>query len=140
HRRKHLRRSDAPCRPCHEGRPCGEDGRCCRKYTEWADRQNAKTNLLLAVGMDNVRDEHEPRMRTASAVETDAETNEILRLVDEKLPVEMRADLLKLRAGVHVGKQRRLNVIQAVSTILADAGVELQGLPPPTDEDEQEAA
>lgn len=44
-RRKLFRRADSPCRRCHAGTPCGEDGRVCRKYAVWAARNDRKASL-----------------------------------------------------------------------------------------------
>lgn len=117
--KREYRRSDAPCPACHAGAPCAAavDGSC-PKYRAWHDRNQRRANVASPLAIDSVSDERESRARTESTVETDAEIGEILRLVDEHLPVELRQTYLQMRAGVSVPKGKRLQVERAVKDIL----------------------
>lgn len=120
-----TRWEDLPCERCHAGECCGKDGEFCEPYKRWRDRNRTKTNLLLTCDLAEVNDESESRMRLASTVQADAEVTEIVQLLDERLPVELRRTMLQIRAGVKVPKYERTRVEEAVRDILSDAGVEL---------------
>jgi hypothetical protein len=117
-RRDKLRRSDAPCLRCHAGDPCGEDGQTCRRYDDWLARNQAKANILRPLDIEHIADERERRARVASTVCEDAERDELLRRIDEQLPVELRSSYLQMRAGVSIPRARRLVVEAAVKEIL----------------------
>ncbi len=117
-RRDKLRRSDPPCRRCHDGNPCGETGTICQKYAEWLGRNNSKANLMQPINIDHVSDEKESRARLESTVVQDAELNEVIERIDAALPVELRATYLQMRAGVSVPRARREAVMEAVRAIL----------------------
>jgi DNA-directed RNA polymerase specialized sigma24 family protein len=105
-KRDKLHRTDVPCRRCHEGDFCTADG-VCKVYSEWRARNSAKANLMRPVALDRVADEKERRTRTDSTAEGDVQAAELKRLIDEKLPVELRADYLKMLGGVSIPPARR---------------------------------
>lgn len=119
--RDKLRRNEPPCAKCHAGENCGEYGQQCVRYADWFKRNRSKANILLPVDLSNICDEHEPRTRLPSTVCEDAELNEMLLLIDEHLPIDLRGDYLKMRDGVSIPKARRLLVEAAVKDILKDA-------------------
>ncbi len=118
YKRNKFTRSDTPCKPCHQGNPCSGNGSPCHKYTEWFERNRIKTNIHSPLGIDNVADEHESSTRMESSVESDAEIHEILCLIDTKLPADLRADYLRMRAQVNVPRARRQLVEAAVHEII----------------------
>jgi hypothetical protein len=89
YKRDHYKRCDSPCRACYAGRPCGPDGRCCEAHLKWAARQARKANVTRPGPLAS-----EPT--GGSDVEADAEERDILRVVDEYLPVDLRADYLRM--------------------------------------------
>jgi hypothetical protein len=119
HRDK-LRRRDAPCRACHEGKPC-DQGSNCSKYAAWLKRNTAKANLMRPLDLAHISDEREPHTRLASTVTEDAEIDEMLQLVDKHLPVELRSTYLQMRDGVSVSRAKRNEVEQRVREILRGA-------------------
>lgn len=116
--RKLQRRNDPPCAACHRGDICGPDGRRCDKYESWYRRNQSKANLLKPLDITNISDANERRSRCESSSESDVEVAEMLALVDEKLPVELRATYNQMRDGVKVPKGRRVQVENAVREIL----------------------
>jgi hypothetical protein len=74
-----------------------------------------------------VSPKREPRT-AGSPVETAAEASELERLIDERLPLELRADYLRLKAGSLVVAPRRRQVPEAILDIMDDAGLPLDGL------------
>jgi len=53
----------------------------------------------------------------------EVESKELDDLIDEELPVDLRADYLRMRSGLRVEKLRRRRVERAVLEILQGAGV-----------------
>ena len=117
-KRKLVKRCDAPCASCHSGRCCGPNGTPCARYLEWAERNKTKGNILRPLDLGNISDEHESRTRVDSTVESEAEFDELLEKIDGELPLELRADYLRLREGVALPKARRTLVESAVRRIL----------------------
>jgi hypothetical protein len=116
-KRDKLHRTDVPCKRCHDGDFC-TDGGPCKVYSEWRARNSSKANLMRPIALDHVADERERRTRTESTVHGDVETAELKRLIDERLPVELRADYLKMLGGVTIPPARRRAVEAAVKGIL----------------------
>lgn len=117
-KRDKLRRTDAPCAKCHAGELCQDDGDFCPAYREWYERNQAKANIMQPMDLGNVGADSESRMRLESHAESDAETAELLALIDMKLPVRLRAAYLKMRAGVPVSRDDRAEIEECVRGIL----------------------
>jgi hypothetical protein len=115
-------RSDPPCQKCATGDFCCQSGPC-KVFVAWVARNQTKANLARPVDMGDVPPDREPRTSEESVVEQAAEGNELEQLIDERLPLELRADYLKMRAGVHPGDRRREPVQRAILAILAEAGL-----------------
>lgn len=123
-RRDKLRRNDPPCLLCHQAegsRSLHESGEFCPKYLEWRKRNDTKSSLMRPLDLDRIADERERNTRLPSDVEETAGVNEMVRLIDERLDVELRATYLQMRAGKAVPKSRRVQVENAVREILRDA-------------------
>jgi DNA-directed RNA polymerase specialized sigma24 family protein len=116
--RDKLRRNDPPCQPCHIGDCCNPTGNACEPYIAWRDRNAAKSNLMRPLDLAHVADENERRTRLESTVVSDVETDEIVKLIDAKLSVELRSTYLQMRAGVSVPKVKRKQVEDAVRDII----------------------
>jgi hypothetical protein len=114
-------RNEPPCMLCHGGSPCGKDGACCERYTSWKTRNQNKANILSPLDISQIADEKEKFTWNESTVEEEAETAEILRMIDEQLPAELRGIYLQMRAGVSIPKAKRLLVENAVKEILRGA-------------------
>lgn len=129
-----LGRTDFPCKICHEaatdGGPGHPDGSVCPAHIKWWERNSLKAGIarareFSAMGTEGHWDEVtgiEP------SVEADAATDELLAIIDEHLPVKLRANYLRMRAGVQVPKPAREEVERAVLEILADSGLEPEDL------------
>ena len=119
--------SEPPCQICHEahlGRgPGHEGGQNCKPYLAWLNRNKTKAFLARPLDLGNIDDKNEPQTSDGSVVENDAETTEILRLLDSRLDVDDRRALLMMREGVQVPKRIRREVEKAVIAILEEAGL-----------------
>lgn len=117
-RNKH-RRNDPPCMLCHRGHQHEHpDGEVCVAYRRWKRRNDTKANLARPGGFEGVADEKETNMRLPCRVGETAECNELLAAIDEKLPPDLRADYLRLRAKEPVPTARRTKVEAAIREIL----------------------
>jgi DNA-directed RNA polymerase specialized sigma24 family protein len=120
-KRDKFRRNDPPCPSCHNaiaGATSHEDGQYCDKYITWRDRNLAKQNIMNPLDLSNICDEKESRTRMPSSVVEDVERSELLKRIDDELPVELRATYLQMRDGASVPKPKRLEVERAILNIL----------------------
>lgn len=116
YKRNHYWRNEPPCRGCADGRlDVHGDGRPCAKHLAWIRLNTAKANLVHPLDIENL--ENEPSLRDVAHEE--AERDEAEGLIDALLPAELRADYLRLRAGVRLPKGRRNKVLAAVREALA---------------------
>jgi hypothetical protein len=105
-----------------EGRPPEhhDGGEYCPRYARWKDLRARKSDLYGAASLapeDERMDMNDPT--------AEVEQEELLKLIDERLPVEMRRPFLCMRGGQHVPKAIRDQVEVKVRVILAESGVEL---------------
>ena len=121
-------RTDAPCPTCYKralgtgkGHP---DGSTCPKFASWWARRRTRASLATPCSVERVAElEQESRMLTDSRVEADAENEELLALIDAHIPLDLRADYLRMRGGCEkVPKVRRERVLRAARDILDDSG------------------
>lgn len=120
-----VRRSDFPCKTCHEGGSCQDDGQQCVAYKKWRKRNDTKHQVYAPKGIDLIS---ETRYVVDAQAENHAAANELSDLIDENLPIELRADYLRLLSGVHVTLSRRIQVQSAVLTILEENGLSAEDL------------
>lgn len=119
-KRNKFFRNEPPCVACHEGRACGPDGEVCRRYADWKKRNATKANLQRPMDIGRVSNdgERERRARVEPQAEQNAETAELLGRVDTALPLEFRADWLRMRAGVAVSRNRRSQIEDVIKEIV----------------------
>lgn len=120
--RNRVRRSDSPCKECHDTGSCQGTGYC-KKYAEWIARNNCKANLVRPLDINHLCDDYEPavNLNDPSSVETDVEIRECLEMIDKYLPIDLRSTYLQMREGVNVTKAKRIEVEDAIKLILKDA-------------------
>ncbi len=127
-RRDHYYRNDPPCSECHSGSPCGKDGTLCKRYSQWSERNRSKVSLMQTL---DLRDRPEARESDAETPVLDkVEYDDLVRLLDEKLPVELRSAYVRMLDGASVECVTKRKVRQAVADIMREAGIE-----PPESED-----
>lgn len=111
-KRKHFMRCEAPCKCCEA---FGNPSEPCRRWVEWNERNLLKQNLMRPVDVSSIPCEG---LATAPSAADEADLAETLSRIDEELDPALRADYLRMRAGVAVPKSRRVAVREAVSEIL----------------------
>jgi hypothetical protein len=111
-KRKEWMRVESPCDCCDAFNPPEEP---CLRWKQWFTRNTNKQNLMRPIDVDSVP---EHNMTASNDVLEEVELNELLALIDTQLPLELRSDYLKLRAGVSVPKDRKQRVREAITEIL----------------------
>ena len=101
----------------------------CRQQKEnadskWEMRNNAKRFLMEPLDISNIRDENEKNMREEQNLTNKLFTQEVFELIDTYLPVEFRADYLRIKAGVYVPKPKREIVYEQILLIMRKHGDE----------------
>lgn len=116
-KRDKLHRNDPPCRQCATGDFCTAEGPC-KKFQDWRRRNTAKANLQRPLDLNHLSDDKENRTRIDDSVSEDVALAEMLRMIDEQLPVELRPYYLQMRAGVSIPKAKREQVNSAIKEIV----------------------
>lgn len=111
HRDKRMR-NDPPCSSCHDGKPCQPDGHMCAKYAKWFQLNSTKASLVQpGTWTDGVAARHLDKSTTSPLDTLCAE--EVMGKLDEHIPLELRADFLKIKEGVFVPPARYEAVVNA---------------------------
>ncbi len=130
-KRNNYERPDKPCFKCPFNAydltcasECSkyEDKFSCSLYKGWIERNTAKKNILQPIDLSTVDRDTEDNMKIYVEYEDNLDNKEIKRVLNKYLPLELRADYLKLINNVHVPKNRKLKVFKAVTKILEDYG------------------
>jgi DNA-directed RNA polymerase specialized sigma24 family protein len=122
--RDRVHRHDPPCERCASDDPCS-DGQHCTLYAQWKARNDAKWMINRGIPLDTADPDSEPRMSTTDHVESGLSADELSRLIDEELQVDLRHDYLRMLAGDKVEKRKRIVVQRAVTEILERHGVDV---------------
>lgn len=123
-KRDKYRRNDPPCLVCHHAEGSRTDhpsGEFCPKYLSWKRRNEAKANLQRPLDLEQVADHRQAHSAPGTDAVECAGLNEMLGLIDQHLPVDLRATYLQMRSGKSVPKSRRRAVEEAVKVILKDS-------------------
>jgi hypothetical protein len=119
-KRNLYHRTDVPCVAYGQNEP-HEPTELCRRHERWRTTNAKKAALFRAAAA-----EEEPAERVDPVDFTeDVALREVLTRIDDRLPVELRAAYLRLRAGQSVPTALRREVEEAVREILEGAGIEV---------------
>lgn len=122
-KRDKYSRPNCPCGECSEDHAkCKQE--TCSVYIQWEKRNQAKQNLMNPIDMDNVEDEHEDSMKNEESVSDTAHNNDLIKTINDKLPLEFRHDMLRIMQGVPVPKHRKDKLILEIQKVLYDSGYE----------------
>lgn len=125
-RREFMRTDSVGCRGCYRlwlagsRDACGKGAEGCAQFARWRVGQEKRGKVMRAVSVDRVA-EHDGALTQQDTVADTAAGEELLRLIDERLPIDLRGDYLRMRAGVHVRQSRKELVREAVANILREA-------------------
>ncbi len=129
-KRNKYERLDKPCLKCsttHYNKKkdvCEkyEDFLLCLTYYKWVCRNLAKKNLMTPIELSNVRNEYENYMKKCVSVEHQISYKEIRKIIDENLPIEMRANYLRMLSDVYISKSKRILIQDTIREILIKHG------------------
>jgi hypothetical protein len=115
-------RNDAPCEKCASGEPCRGGQQYCRYYEDWLKRNTRKKDLASTHSMS---DGEENGAKCVLPEEDRVDAAELLQIIDEFLPVSLRADYLRMKDGtITVPFAKRQLVNNAIVEIFKDSGME----------------
>ena len=99
-----------------------DDSMSCTLYRSWFTRNSSKKNLMSPIELTHVHDEHENNMKTNHTVEHDIIGTELSDIINQHLPIAMRADYLRMTSGIHVPKFRKTKIQETIREILLAHG------------------
>lgn len=113
------------CRACYKAwlagsEGCGQGTEGCRRFAQWRTTQERRFRFVHTLSLDGA-DLNDDALTQQDDVAQNVATRELLTLIDERLPVHLRADYLRMRAGVTVEPARREEVRAAVLAVLKTA-------------------
>lgn len=115
-KRDKFHRSDPPCKICHENGNHG-NGEYCDKYKAWKKRNSSKQNLMRPYDISSVSDKS---IEKESNIIHDVATQEMLELIDEKLPIDLRQVYLQLMSGISISKAKKKQLEIHIKSILLE--------------------
>lgn len=119
--RDKYHRNDPPCKACHNcinGQTQHSDGKYCEKYLAWKNLNASKAGLVTPLDISNIDDTQENNTKLPDNVVEKLSSEEIFEIINEKLPAYLRADYLKMKAGINVSKTRKDLVLKKIREIL----------------------
>lgn len=94
----------------------------CSLWSAWSLKNSAKRNVICPISIDCANDEDEDGMKILSEPVSAAETQELMDLIDSKLPSQYRHDYNKMLAGLKVARAKRVKIKAIIQEILGEAG------------------
>jgi DNA-directed RNA polymerase specialized sigma subunit len=123
-KRDNYQRPDKPCLSCplydphkQKSKSCCleyEDKSNCDLYNSWFTRNNMKKNIMDTVNIDNIT---QPKNESVSFT-LNIDNQEIIKLLDEKMPVTHRKTYLKLKYGNKIHKKDAELLVTIVKEII----------------------
>lgn len=123
YKRDEYERPDNPCENCIQySDECNkhDDVMACKVYSNWYYRNQTKKNLMNPIGLSSVDDVQEQYMRTCDVADDMASYAELKQILDDHLPLEYRADYLKMTTSVYVPKHKREKIQSIIIEILEE--------------------
>lgn len=119
-KRDNYHRADPPCKVCERAWPgptAHEGGNYCEEFLAWKERNHAKQALARPLRLEpGVMHRY---FSEPSRVSDQVETQELLEKIDQELPLELRADYLRMTDGVSLPAVRRERVRSCLTVILS---------------------
>lgn len=131
-KRNKFERYDKPCLNCplkaydpqclESSNQCTEydDKDDCKPYYNWSKRNFSKKNIMSPVGMQNVKDEHESRMKEDNDIVESIYSAQVIALLDVKIPVALRSSWVKLKNDIKINKPERDKLLLSIRQILVE--------------------
>lgn len=135
-KRNNYERPDKPCLECPLGaydphyvnssNQCVaySDKMACEPFKRWYMRNSRKKNLSAPIGISTVQDEHEDSMRIYHDLDIEVEYNTIVNILDEHIPLPLRALWIKMRNGITLTKSESQKILPTIHDILKEHGID----------------
>ncbi len=124
-KRDNFERLDKPCLKCPLYNKtlqseCAkfENKNLCEEYCAWVARNSPKKNLVNCLDIDNIDDEKESRTSVSTNYVENIEQKRILNLLDQHIPLHLRASYIKMRAGSKVSKRDRDEIKKIIAELM----------------------
>lgn len=118
-----LYENKCKCDLCNDKGLSYEEKIVCKKYKMWYDKNQTRKNVLLPIGLQYVAREDNKLVEDDRNPANIAANKEVFELIDRALPVNMRGDYLKMKAGIKVGKAREEEILAKIRSLLNDRGI-----------------
>lgn len=125
--RDKFSRREPPCQKCeyYDKHYEKSDNQCleftnkldCTKWKLYTIRNQAKENIVKPIDIDSVSDA-ERNIYSESDVDWEIEKRDAIDKLDSKIPLDLRSDYLKMKAGITISKSKREKLMQLMSEIL----------------------
>jgi DNA-directed RNA polymerase specialized sigma subunit len=127
YKRDNYQRPDKPCLTCpfydaHRQKSLSqcsqfEDKQNCEPYLGWYNRNNTKKNIMDTMNIDDL---NAPSAISNNDTKDIASNNEIIKLLDEKIPAEYRELYLKMKYNAKLTKSEQKTLYEVVSSIISE--------------------
>ena len=96
----------------------------CNSYKQWYFRNLEKKNILLPLSLDHEKicENNERNLSKSDDLLESLSQKEIFNIIDQKLPVSMRVDYIKMKNGIKLSKQREQEILTQIRKILNGKG------------------
>lgn len=129
-KRNNFERPNKPCHNCPlnaydphlnnsiSGCTAFENKHDCVPYINWYNRNLPKKSLMAPNGLDSCSEKD----LAYKNKENDIDSKLIFELIDQNIPLDMRADYLKVKNGIKIGKKRLEEIVIEIREILINNG------------------
>lgn len=128
-KRDNYQRPDKPCLSCplYDPKFKKSSSQCekyanksdCELFSAWETRNNSKKNIMKPVGIEDIEDYHHSNKKSINVSDT-VFSQEIIDILDAKIPSLYRETYLKLKYGEKVSKTDLNKILPIIREILHD--------------------
>jgi hypothetical protein len=134
-KRDNFERPNLPCNTCplkaYDPDYKNSDNQCtaysdkmdCSLYLSWINRNIDKRNIMNPIELGGVADEQECNMKVWDNIEDKLDKQELFRIIEENLPIELKPDFIRLKFDIRLPKVRRDKVLSVIREILEKRGL-----------------
>lgn len=136
-KRNNFQRPDKPCLKCPlnaydpdnlkslSSCTAFEDKMECELYSKWYKKNEIRYNIMKPIGITEVDDVNEDSMMRVDNTCDKMSKTEILAVIDQHLPVALRKEYTKMKAGIKINKKIERDIMVAVRQIVVEHNLEL---------------
>ena len=120
-KRDNYERNISPCDYC-ETCEFG-DKRECDRYVRWCEKMQAKRNIISPMDIDEVCCDSENNMRIYDDDHELIDARNIIKLIDDNVPLELRQIWLRLKGGITLYKNDRNKIMPFIFNLLQEHNI-----------------